>query len=263
MPTATLHDSTIHYLVKGEGKPLVLVHGFPLDSRIWAAQVDALADTYRVIAPDLHGFGQSKVDRPSSIRSMAEDLRALLQHLDALPCAMAGLSMGGYVALEYYRMCPADVRVLILVDTKAEGDSTEAKDARNKMITQVRTHGPGAVAEAMMPKMLAPDALSRQSPVVASLRRLIESQSPQAIEWALAAMRDRDDMIDELKSIAEPTLIVVGEHDPITPPDGAKQLEKAIVRSQLRIIPGAGHMSPIENPDAVTAAIRDFLQACY
>lgn len=263
MPTATINDSTIHYTQKGQGKPLVLVHGFPLDSRIWSHQVEALSSDYRVIAPDLHAFGQSRASRPSTLRSMAEDLRALLQQLDALPCALAGLSMGGYVALEYSKMCPTDIQALILVDTKAEADTSEAKEARTAMIELVRSQGARAVAEGMMPKMVAPAALSKQRPVVATLRQIMESQSPQAIEWALAAMRDRQDFVESLKSIADPALVIVGEHDAITPPSLAQKLSGAIPRSQLAVIPDAGHMSPIENPQAVTEAIRSFLKACY
>lgn len=263
MPQVTVNDSTIHYIEQGQGKPVMLIHGFPLDGRIWAQVVAPLAARYRVIVPDLHGFGQSRASRPSSMESMVEDLRGLGRQLGALPCAAAGLSMGGYVLLQWAKTCPTDLGALILVDTKPDADTSEAKHARDVMIEQARTGGAPAIADAMMPKMLAPEALSHDQALVRRLREIIESQSPQAIQWALAAMRDRDDFTPELPAIADPTLLVYGEHDAITPPAIGQRVAEAIPRSQLKVIPAAGHMAPMEKPQEVAEAILEFLDACY
>ncbi len=263
MPQVTVNGSTIHYIEKGQGKPVVLMHGFPLDGRVWAGVADRLAEAYRVIVPDLHGFGQSRASRPSSMHSMVEDMRGLCQRINALPAAVAGLSMGGYILLHWCRNCPTDLDAVILVDTKADADTSEGKQGRDKMIEMARTGGAKDVADAMMPKMLAPAVLSHDSALVKQLRDIMESQSPQAIEWALAAMRDRDDSNPELANIADPTLLIFGEHDSLTPPAVGEKMQAAIPRAELKVIPGAGHMTPMEKPQEVADAIRAFLDACY
>jgi pimeloyl-ACP methyl ester carboxylesterase len=146
----------------GAAPPLVLVHGFPLDSRMWNAQLDDLSNLGRVIAIDLKGFGQSKSNDPFTIKSQAEILHEALAQIGALPLFLAGLSMGGYIALAFARKFPADLKGLILIDTKAEGDTADGKAARNKMIELVRTGGAKAVADQMMGKMLAADTIQHR-----------------------------------------------------------------------------------------------------
>ena len=263
MATLSINGSTIHYREMGSGKPVMLVHGFPLDGRVWAGQIDALAEKYRVIAPDLHGFGQSKAHRASSMESMVQDLRTLVSSLDAEKLAVAGLSMGGYIAQHWIKTCPTDIAALILVDTKASADNTEAMAGRDRMIELAGSSGTKAVADAMLPKMLAAKTLSRQCDIAGRLSEIMESQSPQAVQWALAAMRDRDDFSEELAAIAVPVLLVFGEHDAITPPTLAEGMKSAIPRAQLEVIREAGHMSPLEKPAEVATAIRKFLDQCY
>lgn len=263
MPSRTIDGTTFHYLEKGTGKPLVLVHGFPLDSRIWQQQIDALSNQYRVIAPDLRGFGQSGPASAMSIDSLAEDLHRLLESIGALPCALAGLSMGGYIAFAFHRKFPRAVQALILVDTRAQADTTEAKAGRNKMIELVREKGSKAIAEQMMPKMFTARTIQGDTLRTQELRQIMESCPPRTIEQALAALRDRDDFSCNMPSIAEPTLIIVGEQDAITPPAMAQAMHENIPRSQLVTIPGAGHVSSMEKPDEVTRAIREFLDRSY
>lgn len=259
MPTVAINQHQVHYIEKGRGKPVILIHGFPLDHRIWAGQIDHLAETYRVIAVDLPGFGRSQAAGPLSIAEMADCVRELATRIDALPAVVAGLSMGGYVALAWVKHCPTDIDGMILVDTKAEGDSAEARQNRNRMIERVGSSGAGAVADDMMPKLIAARTLHDQPQTVQQLRDMIESQPPQAIQWALAAMRDRDDLADFIQSIADPTLIIVGEQDPLTPPDGARRMQQRISRSQLALIPGCGHLPPLEKPAETAQAMIRFL----
>ena len=258
MPQRSVNGTTLHYEEQGTGTPLVLVHGFPLDSRIWREQIAGLSDRFRVVAPDLRGFGQSKSAERFTLESLADDLHALLAELGALPAVLGGLSMGGYVALAYAKKYPTDLRGLMLIDTKAEGDTPEGKQARDKMIELARTKGAGAVAEQMMPKMLAPDTGAARPNVKRELDEIMNSQAPLTIEHALAAMRDRPDSTGHLPSIATPTLVVVGEHDAITPPAGAEKMSSAIRESTYALIRGAGHMAPMEQPQQVTDAIRRF-----
>src|SRR5580765_6907461 len=167
MPDRTINNTALHYEESGKGTPLVLLHGFPLDGRVWDAQQKSLGDRFRVIAPDLRGFGKSApATSPFTMESLADDMHALLAEIGALPCVLGGLSMGGYVALAYVKEYPADLKGLALVDTRAEGDPPEGKEARAKMIELVKSKGPPAVADAMMPKLLAPDSLSHKPALV-------------------------------------------------------------------------------------------------
>jgi 3-oxoadipate enol-lactonase len=258
MPQRSVSGATLNYEERGTGTPLVLLHGFPLDSRIWREQVAALSDRFRVIAPDLRGFGQSKSNDAFTMESLADDVHALLADLRALPCVLGGLSMGGYVALAYAKKYPTDLRGLALIDTKAEGDTGEGKAGREKMIELARTQGTKAVADQMMPKMLAADADKTRPQVKRELDQIMNTQTPLTIEHALAAMRDRPDFVAHLPSIATLTVVIVGEHDAITPPAGAEKMSKAIPKSTYVVIHGAGHMSPMEQPQQVTDALRRF-----
>jgi 3-oxoadipate enol-lactonase len=258
MPQRSVSGTTLNYQEQGTGKPLVLLHGFPLDSRIWREQIGELSDRFRVIVPDLRGFGQSKSNEPFTMASLADDVHALLADIGALPCVLGGLSMGGSVALAYAKKYPTDLLGLALIDTKAEGDTAEGKAAREKMIELVRSQGTKAVADQMMPKMLAADADKSRPQVKRELDQVMNAQAPLTIEHALAAMRDRPDFTVDLPSIATTALVIVGEHDAITPPAGAEKMSKAIPKSTYVVGRGAGHMSPMEQPQQVTDALRRF-----
>lgn len=258
MPSRNVNGTTIHYSEAGQGTPMVFLHGFPLDQRVWSHQVSGLSDRFRVITPDLRGFGQSTSVAPFTMESLADDVHALLHGIDALPCILGGLSMGGYVALEFIRKYPKDVHGLMLIDTRAEGDSPEGKQGREKMIELVREKGSGAVATAMMPKMLAPHSDQMRPSLARDLRGIMDACPPLTIEHALMAMRDRRDSRANLPSIAAPTLIIVGEVDAITPPMAAQAMQSAITGSQLSVIHSSGHMSPMEQPELVNRAIREF-----
>jgi pimeloyl-ACP methyl ester carboxylesterase len=259
MAYRTIDNTLMSYHEQGSGKPLVLIHGFPLDWRIFESQVPALAKTHRVIAPDLRGFGQSKSDAPFMIASLADDVHALLQAMNVLPCALGGLSMGGYIALAFAKKYPQDLSSLILMDTRAEPDTAEGKEARNKMIALVHEKGAKAVADQMLPKMLSQKTIDSNPGVASKLRQIIEGCPPKTIEHALAALRDREDYSETLPKIAVATLIIVGEEDAITPPKMAQTLNQNIRQSKLVQIPGAGHLSTMEKPDEVTAAIKEFI----
>jgi pimeloyl-ACP methyl ester carboxylesterase len=262
MPTHDANGGNLYFLDQATGTPVVLLHGFPLDSRMWSAQVPALTSAgYRVIAPDLRGFGQSPSDKSFTVESLADDVHALLAGIGALPVVLAGLSMGGYVALAYAKKYPADLRGLVLLDTKAEADTAEGKEGRQKMIDLVRKDGAKAVADQMMPKMFAKDAVGQRPQVAQDLRRMMEATPAKTIGHALEAMRDRPDRSGELASIEVPTLVIVGESDQITPPQGAEAMAKKIPNAKLETIRGAGHMSPMEQPEQVNRALMAFLNS--
>ena len=261
MPDITINNQKINYTERGAGLPLVLIHGFPLDNRIWESQVSSLSDKCRVIAPDLPGFGKSQPPPKSAftLETLADTLHAFLTQIKATPCVLAGLSMGGYMSFAYERKYPTDLKALILVDTKAEADTPEGKTGRNKMIETARTGGSKPIAATMLPKMITAESQKNRPQLAQQVNAIMEACPPQTIEYALAAMRDRDDYRDCLPSVAEPTLIIVGDNDPITPPAVAESMHKAIPHSRLSIIKGAAHLSTMEQPEQVNQALRQFL----
>lgn len=261
MPSITLSNYVAHYEEAGRGTPLVLLHGYPLDCRIWRAQRLGLANHWRVITPDFRGFGKSISTEPFTIESLADDVHELLAALESTRCVLGGLSMGGYVALAYVRKYLPELLGLMLIDTRAQGDTPEGKVARMKAVELVREKGAGAIADQMLPKMLAPDAAQSRPTVARELHEIMSSCPAQTIEHALLAMRDRPDQSAELPSIAVRTLILAGDGDVITPPTLAKQMQESVPNSRLAIIRGAGHMTPMEQPEQVNRALRSFLDS--
>ena len=244
---------------RGRGLAVVLLHGFPLDGRIWEDQVEGLSDAYRVIVPDLPGFGRSGSSNCATLRDHAAALHALLEAAGALPCVLGGLSMGGYIALAFARLYPNDLKGLMFVDTKASADDTTARAGREKMIATVRADGSKAIAEAMLPKMLTAHTIAADPSLTMRVRAIMESQSGTTIEIALRALRDRPDHTDFLPSIAVPTLVVVGDSDPIISIAVAQAMSDAIPKSTLAVIKGSSHLSSMEQPAQVTLAMRRFL----
>ena len=255
MPLQQIHDTSIFYLEQGAGIPLVLVHGFPLDQRVWQSQRADLARVCRVISPDLRGFGQSPDGGAFTIESLADDLREFLHAIGALPCVLGGLSMGGYVSLAFAKKYAKDLRGLILIDTRAEGDTPQGKTGRDAMIELAKTKGSPAVAAQMLPKMVADQTFSGE------VRKIMESCPPQTIQYACAAMRDRADFTDFLPRFSAPALIIVGELDAITScRRWPNPCTAAIHSSRLVTIAGAGHLSPVESPAQASRAIEEFLK---
>jgi pimeloyl-ACP methyl ester carboxylesterase len=257
MPTKIIRNATIHYIDQGSGPAVVLLHGFPLDHRMWSGQIESLSSAgHRVIAPDFRGFGQSLPEGPFTMESLADDVHALVEQIGVIPFVLAGLSMGGYVALAYARKYPGSLRGLMLLDTKAEPDTAEGREGRGKMIQLVRDKGSRAVGDAMQPKLLAANA---NPDVVNRLREMTDATSPITIEHALVAMRDRPDHTGMLPSIQAPTLVITGDADAITPPAMCQTMQRAIPHSQLAIIRNSGHMTTMEEPEQVNDAMREFL----
>ncbi len=242
------------------GQTLLLVHGFPLDSRMWCEQLSGLAGRVRVIAPDLRGHGLSEAPHePYSMEQHADDLAALLDHLDVKKAIVAGLSMGGYVTFAFWRRHPERVAGLALVDTRAEPDTPGGKASRDVAAGRVRETGPHVLVDEMMPRLLAPQNLADEK-ITAPLREMILSQPIAGLTGALRALRDRIDSTPTLATIAVPTAVIVGEADAITPPADAAGMAAQIPRAQLFVIPQAGHLSPMENPRPVNEALERLIE---
>lgn len=251
---------TVHS--RGSGPPLVLLHGFPFDHRMWSGQ-EPLADSLRVVAPDLRGFGGSTAgDGIESIRQLADDVARLMDALHLKTGAiLCGLSMGGYVAQQLAVHHPSKFRGLILVDTRLEADTDAVRAGRAELAASVGRLGSRVAAEAMVPKLLA--ASTAGSParrtVEEELRRMILSTSPETIIAALAALAARPDMRSAMAAVRVPTLLVVGEEDVITPPEAMRTILDVMPHAELLVVPGCGHMTPMERPEIFNRAMIDFV----
>ncbi|MHC4399831.1 MAG: alpha/beta fold hydrolase [Planctomycetota bacterium] len=246
---------------RGAGLPLVLVHGFPLDHAMWDAQIEELSGYCRVIAPDLRGFGRSGVTEGKvTMGRFADDVDALLNALGIdEPVVFCGLSMGGYVAWQFWHKYPSRTRGLVLCDTRAGADTPAAAAGRLKTAGEVMRDGLDALAESMLPKLLAPTTLAENAELVESLRRVMLATDRRGAAAAARGMAERPDFTPRLPEIASPALVLVGELDAISTPGEMRSVAEAIPGARYVEIPAAGHMAPLENPAPVNAAIRAFL----
>ena len=258
MRTIHVNDIELAYHDEGVGQPLLLVHAFPLSSGMWERQIAALSPRYRVVAPDLRGFGTSPLGAgATSMDQYADDLAGLLDQLGLRQVALGGLSMGGYIAFAFLRRYRERVSALILADTRSQPDTEEGRQGREKNARLVEEQGPGALADQMLPKLFsatAPPSLHAEA------RRLIEANEPRGIAAALRAMAARPDSTPLLSAIDVPTLVIVGAEDALTPPSDAQAMHKAIANSRLLELPGAGHLSNLEAPDRFSDAVAEMLR---
>src|SRR5215204_6389264 len=228
----------------GAGTPLVLLHAFPLDGRMWAPQVEALAGTYQVIVPDLRGFGAARDQavEDAGMDLLADDLLRLLDERGLDRVVLGGLSLGGYVALAFLRHHPDRVSGLVLLDTKATADGDQARADRLKMAKRVLAEGNDFVPE-----------------VVSRVAALIREQTPQAIAGAQRGMAARAATTDVLASVKVPTLVVTGEEDVVTGPEVGRDLAAGIPGARFLLVEEAGHLANLEQPEIVNEALLDFL----
>jgi 3-oxoadipate enol-lactonase len=257
MPT-TLNTIVLSTADAGQGLPLVFLHGFPLHRGAWQKQVDALRSSYRVIAPDLRGFGGSDTrPGPSTMELYAADVHALLQLLTTGPVILIGHSMGGYVALAFARQFPEMLRGLVLVSTKAGRDTTEAAAGRRAIAERVKAEGVQVVVETMAPKMLA--AGNQDVRMAEQVRGIMTSSKSAGVIGALLGMAERPDSTSLLGQILVPTLVITGEDDTLIPPAESKKMAQAIPGSQFEVIPHAGHLVSFEQPGEFNRVLKEWL----
>ncbi len=253
----TINGVRLFYEDRGVGLPVLLVHAFPLSGALWQAQLDELSKTYRVIVPDMRGFGRSDAPPgPYPMETYADDLAHLLDALGLEQVVLGGVSMGGYTAFAFVRHHAARLSGLILADTRATADTDAVKATRETNAQMVEQQGSGTMADMMVPKLLSPAA----SPDLQShVRRIIEDNPPQGIAGALRGMALRPDSTDLLAGITVPTLVIVGAQDTLTTPEDMRGLHQSIAGSRMVEIPDAGHAACLENPTDFNAALRAFL----
>jgi len=259
-----MYGWSISYDTAGEGVPLLFIHGYPLSRKIWEPQASGLAAYARVILPDLRGHGDSDATPgPYSMDLLAEDCASLLNNLGITqPVVVCGLSMGGYIALAFYRKFAERISGLILTATRAGADSPEGKANRDKAIALAKSSGAGAIADSMLPKMFAPSTYADQPNLVEHVRGMMAGTSVEGIVGALQAMKDRPDSTPLLPTITKPVLIIHGSDDQLIPLSEAQMMQKTIVGAELVIIERAGHLLNMEQPGAFNQAIRQFIRRC-
>ncbi|MEZ6016695.1 MAG: alpha/beta fold hydrolase [Planctomycetota bacterium] len=243
----------------GVGQTVLFLHGFPLSHTMWDDAIERLAPAYRCIAPDLRGFGRSApVHGPvMSMETYADDIARTLDRLDVTHAHVVGLSMGGYIALAFAERHAERLRTLTLVDTRAEAEDEAGRARRVQAATSLLEVGRAAFARDMITKLVAPGAALE---LRARLATLIEAAPYESTVAALMGMKVRPDRMHVLRELAVPYLVMCGELDALTPPELSRAMAAANGRSELALIPGAGHMSPMEQPDMFAARLAGFLE---
>jgi 3-oxoadipate enol-lactonase len=227
---------------------------------MWEPQLELADLGWRVIVPQLRGFDDGAGEPPAaSIDDYAGDIIDLLDGLHIHDAVVGGLSLGGYVTFGLLRHAASYVRGLILADTRTAADTPDGVQGRTRMLQLLAEKGPSAIADEMIPKLLGASTMARRPDVVARVRALVLDNPSSAIAGAIGALMTRPDSAPLLPSIHVPTLIVVGDEDTLTPPPMSEEMHRGIGGSELVTIPGAGHLSSLEQPAAFNAALARFL----
>ncbi|HSN68685.1 MAG TPA: alpha/beta fold hydrolase [Thermoanaerobaculia bacterium] len=243
----------------GDGIPVLWIHGYPLSSAIYAPQ-ESIPGA-RHIVPDLPGFGSAPPpEGEMTIDGYAEGILRIMDEKGIRSAVVAGLSMGGYIALSVARQAMERLCGLILIDTRETPDAPEARAKRFESIEAVRAAGTGSVVEAMLPKMLTEATMKQDTEKAGAVRRIMESASKDGVIAALGAMARRGDSSALLPRIEVPTLVVAGREDAITPPSDAERMRSAIPGAELLILENAAHLSNFERPAEFNRAVSRFLQ---
>ena len=261
MSSKRIDDIQMAYTDAGVGRPIVLIHGYPFNRSLWNEQVAALSHSYRIITPDLRGFGESDSSAgPATMNRMAQDVAQLLDHLEITRAVIGGLSMGGYVALAFYKQFPSRVRALILADTRAQADTEEGKQTRAQQAEKALSEGMAGIADAMLPKLLTPETVSKRPEIVKRVRDMMLKTKPEGAASALLGMAEREDQTELLPRVTSPTLILVGAEDAITPVADSEKMHTAIAGSRLVVLENAGHVSNLERTAEFNEALMSFLK---
>lgn len=258
MPHKTVSDVRIAYDDRGEGLPIVFIHGFPLSRQMWRHQLEALSERWRTIALDLPGFRESSKPKEYSIKSLAKYVVDFMEKIDARPAIIAGHSMGGYILFEIVRRFPGSVLSMILVNTRAEADTEEARERRMRAIKRIRDEGKEAFLREFLPQLLAP---KNRGKLLGELEEICMGVSEEVLVETLKALAERPDNTDLLPKIKAPALIVAGKEDPLVPPESSLTMARMIPKSALAVLSDTGHLSPLEAPEKFNEAVSRFIMS--
>jgi pimeloyl-ACP methyl ester carboxylesterase len=252
----------LFYEQTGSGKPFVLLHAFPLSGKMWKSQIETLIEAdFNVITPDLRGFGEShNFADLNSIEDMAKDVADLIEDLEIEKAVFCGLSMGGYVMFNFFRLFPEKVSALIFCDTSYAADSEEKRLTRFDLIEKIEKDGSKALIENMLPGLISDFTKENNPHLVTELERMFSETNPKAAIAALRGMAERKDHSEILGDIKVPTAFIFGEEDKVTNLETAEKMHNEISNSRLFIIKNAGHYSNLEQPFQFNQALSDFLE---
>ena len=251
MEKVSINGIELSYERRGKGTPLVLIHGYPLDHTIWNDVLPLLENDFDLILPDVRGFGESTtVETPYTMTNIASDLAALLETLGIEKTALAGHSMGGYVALAFAKAFPDKTAGLALVSSQAAGDPPDRKEGRYKSAADVKQNGVQPVADGMT------DKLSSDQRVRDFVHPLIAKQSISAVVGALGAMAEREDLTSFVAAFTHPLVLLHGDADNLIPVERAREIKSLVPSAALVELPGAGHMPMMEQPEKTAKALK-------
>jgi pimeloyl-ACP methyl ester carboxylesterase len=260
---ATISGAPFHYVESGNpsNTSVLFLHGFPFSHEMWKPQLDIVSKQYRAVAYDLRGHGGSYVgDGQFTIEGHVDDLVAMLDFLKIRKTVIVGLSMGGYITLRALERNPERFIAAVLCDTRSEADSNEAKVKRAAGMVGVKRNGSASFADGFVKAVFAQESLKAKPTLVQSIHKIIFYTPPLSIAGTLLALAGRTDTTASLVNIKIPTLILVGEHDAITPPAASKAIHEKIAGSELHIVPHSAHMSNMENPEFFNEKLLSFLR---
>ena len=262
----SINNTGIAYDDHGAGQPILFLHAFPLNRSMWEGQIPALLkeQRYRLVSLDWRGFGESDIGSGvSTMEQLADDVAGLMDTLGMQNTILCGLSMGGYVAFAFLRKYSQRVSGLILSDTRPGADNEEGKANREKVARLAESQGPGAVADLQLPRLISEYTRIQHPEVETRIRQMMYAATAQGIAAASRGMAQRSDSTDLLPTISCPTLVLVGENDTLTPPSVAQAYAAHISGAQLTVLPSAGHLSNLEQPQAFLDAVYNFLRATF
>jgi len=259
MPQLPIRGIQLHYDDRGEGSPIIFVHGHPFDHTMWKYQVPRFSPEHRLIMPDLRGYGRTDVT-PGKVMldEMALDIRHLMEALHIDSAVLCGLSMGGQIVLDFYRLFPEKVKALVIVDSDARGETPETHKQRLQKADTIIATGMRQHTDDTIHQYIAPASMNNP-PVYAHLYEMMSSTAAEGAAAAHRGRADRRDHLSFLPTIRIPTLIVVGEEDYFTPLPIAKLMSDRIPGAELAVIPAAGHLPNMEAPETFNETLYAFL----
>jgi pimeloyl-ACP methyl ester carboxylesterase len=257
-------DAEIAYAVVGSGRPVVLLHPFPVHHEFWLPAAQALETRYRLIMPDLRGHGESGAgEGTATMARHAADIVKVCDQEGVGQAAFVGVSIGGYVLFEFWRQYNARIGVLALCNTRAQAETSESRAARLRSAAEVLEHGTEPFVETMLGKVFGKTTLDARPDLVDAGRRMMRKMSATDISLVQQGMADRPDSVATLKTIKVPTLIVAGEEDRASSIADAELMRQHITGAQLKVFSRAGHYAIFEQPENAGTVIRQFLDAVY
>jgi 3-oxoadipate enol-lactonase len=261
-----VNEIQVSYLEEGSptGFPLIFIHGFPFNKWMWEKQLVSIKENYRLIAYDVRGHGETEAGSSAfSVSQFGDDLIALMDALHIEKAIVAGLSMGGYIALNAIKKSPDRFAGLLLCDTQCGADTAEGKEKRKKTIDFIKRNGLEVYAQESLKNLFAPASLEGKMNEVLFIEETILQSKADNICLTLQALADRKETCSSLKKIKVPVAILVGQEDKVTSPETAEKMHKSITGSTLHIIEEAGHLSNLEKPDVFNEYVLQFLKTNF